>query len=475
MGFPFRSLRDFLQFLDERGELLHVKGQVDPKWEMGFIHKELHLKKGPALIYENVKGFPTWRVADHVLGTYERCFAALNTTKERVFDDYILRSKELIPPRVVEKAAFREVILKGDEIDLTRLPIPTWAEHDGGPYITYGVVMARDPELGYQNMAIYRMQLKGPRRTGILIHVPQHIAHILAKHQERGQRMPLSVALGVDPLVHLCCEATVPYGVSEMNLWGALAGKPLEVVRCQTNDLLVPASAEIVVEGYVDPEEREPEGPFGEFTGYYSGVYNMNVFRVEQVSMRQEAIYHATSVGRPPTEGILVEGIMKCLESVKHLRQSIPQVKAARFLGTSALMCVVSLERTGRYPGIAMRVGNALWTSSAGRSYKNIIVVDDDIDIYNDDEIWWAFNVRYQGNQDTLFVPNVQGLFLDPSEQPLVGGEVREVLGSLTCKTIFDCTQPLPPKDEAYRRGVVDQPKEVKERVLARWKELGLP
>ncbi len=498
MGFPYKSLRDFIKYLDEQGELHHVKGEVDPKWEMGFIHKQVHLKKGPALIYENIKGFPGWRLVDHVLGTFSRCFAAMNTGKERVFDDYIQRTKELTPPKVVDKAAFREVVLTGEEVDLTKLPVPTWAEHDGGPYITYGVVMVRDPDNGYQNMAIYRMQLKGPKKTGILIHVPQHIAHILAKYEARGEPMPLAVALGVDPLIHLCCEATVPYGVSEMDLWGALAGEPLEVVPCrinelqpparhrrgwaphrsglsETNDLLVPATAEIVLEGFVDPEEREPEGPFGEFTGYYSGVYNMNVFRVERMSMRRDAIYHATSVGRPPTEGILVEGLMKALESVKSLRGSIPQVRAARFLGTSALMCVISLERTGRYPGIAMRVGNSLWTSSAGRSYKNIIVVDDDVDIYNDDDVWWAFSVRYQGDRDTLFVPNVQGLFLDPSERPLVGGEVREVVGSLTCKTVFDCTKPMPPLDEGYRRGVVDQPDEVKERVLARWKELGLP
>ena len=476
MGFPFKSLRDFLHYLEERGELLRIKGQVDPRWEMGFIHKQLHIKGGPALLYEDVKGQPGWQVVDNLLGSYERCFAALNTTKDRVFDDYIERTKHLLPPKIVDEAAFREVELTGDDIDITQIPVPTWAEHDGGPYITYGVVMVRDPVNGYQNMAIYRMQVKGPRKTGILIHVPQHIAHILARYEERGERMPVAVALGVDPLVHLCCEATVPYGVSEMDVWGALAGEPLQVVRCRESDLLVPASAEIVLEGYVDLKEREPEGPFGEFTGYYSGIYNMNVFHITRLSRRKDAIYQATSVGKPPTEGTLVEGLMKCLESVKYLRQSIPQVRACRSLGTSALMCVVSISRSGIYPGIAFRVGNALWTSAAGRSFKNILVVDGDIDIYNDSDIWWAFSTRYQGDRDTHFIPNVQGLFLDPSERPSIAGDLREVVGgSLTCKAVFDLTQPLPPYDEGYRRGVVDQPEEVKERVLKRWKELGLP
>lgn len=475
MGFPFKSLREYLQHLDENNDLLHVKGEVDPRWEIGFIHKQLHMKQGPAVMYEKVKGFPGRRLVDHVLGTYDRCYAALNSTRDTVFNDYIKRTGKLVPPKVVEEAPFYEVVQKGAEVDLTKIPVPTWGEHDGGPYITCGALMARDPEIGFQNMAIYRIMVKGKNRTGVFIHMPKHVAYILAKYEQRGEPMPIAVAIGLDPLTLLCCEATIPYGVSEMDLWGALAGEPLECVRCQTNDLLVPATAEIVLEGFVLPDEREPEGPFGEFPGFYSGVYNSNVFHVERLLMRKDAIYQGMSVGRPPTEGTLIEGIMQCLESVKYLQESIPQVKAVRFLGTSSLQCVMALDKKVRYPGLARRAGNALWTSHCGRGFKNIFVVDDDIDIYNDNDIWWAMATRFQGDRDIVTIPNTLGILLDPSERRSLGTDVKEVWDSLTCRTIFDCTEPLPPFDEGYKRGVVDQPKEVKERVLSRWKELGLP
>lgn len=475
MGFPFESLRDFLRYLEEKKDLVRVKGEVDKKWEIAYIARELHKKQGPAVLYEKIKGHPDWRLADHVLGTYQRCFAVLNSSRDTVFDDYIKRTSKLVPPQLVDEAPFMEVVQKGDEVDLTKIPVPTWGEHDSGPYITSGVLVNRDPESGFLNMAIYRMQAKDKNRTGVFIHMPKHVAYILANYEKRNQVMPMAVAIGCDPLTLLCCESPVPFGVSEMDVWGALAGTPLKAVRCQTSDLLIPASAEIVLEGFVDPKEREEEGPFGEFPGYYSGVYNSNVFHVERLLMRKDAIYQGMSVGRPPTEGMIIEGFMQCLEAVKYLRESIPQVRAIRVLGTSSIQCVMSLDKKVRYPGLARRAGNALWTSHCGRAFKNIFVVDDDIDIYNDNDIWWAMATRFQGDRDLVVIPETLGVLLDPSERSSLKGEVREVWDSVTCRTILDCTQPLPPFDEGYKRGVVDQPEEVKKRVLSRWKKLGLP
>lgn len=474
MKFPFRSLRDFLTYLEGQGQVATIKGEVDPNWEIAFISKEVHMKQGPALLYENLKGYSGWRLADHVLGTYDRCFAALSTTREKAFDDYATRVSSLVTPKVIKDAPFKEVRLEGEGVDLSQLPVPRWGECDGGPYITSGAVMARDPEIGYQNMAIYRMQVKRKNTTGILIHMPQHIGHIQAKYEAKGQAMPLAVAIGVDPLISLCCEASVPYGVSELDVWGALAGQPLEVVQCETSDLLVPASAEIVLEGIVPPGVREPEGPFGEFTGYYSGVYNCHLFQVQRLFMRRDPIYQGMYVGRPPTEGILIEGLMQCLEAVRYLRESIPQVKAMRVLGTSAIQGVIAVDKKTPYPGLARRVGCAMWSSRCGHNFKNIVVVDDDIDIFSDADIWWAMATRFQGDRDLIVIPDTLGVLLDPSEVRLRAGEVQELV-SLTCRTIFDCTQPHPPFDEGYKRGVVDQPAEVKERVMKRWKELGLP
>ncbi len=203
MGFPFESLRDFLRYLEEKKDLVRVKGEVDKKWEIAYIAKELHKKQGPAVLYENIKGHPDWRLADHVLGTYQRCFTTLNSSRDTVFNDYIKRTSKLVPPQLVDEAPFMEVVQKGDEVDLTKIPVPTWGEHDSGPYITCGVLVNRDPESGSLNMAIYRMQAKDKNRTGVFIHMPKHVAYILANYEKRNEVMPMAVAIGCDPLTLL--------------------------------------------------------------------------------------------------------------------------------------------------------------------------------------------------------------------------------------------------------------------------------
>ena len=265
---PFKDLREFLNLLEEKGELLKTKKPVDVKFEISSYIRKTSDQHGPALLFENVKNF-TMPVVGGVFATRERAFLALESSPQEYVNRFEHALDHVVPPKLVSSAPCKDVIHTGKDVDLTRLPIPTFSEKDPAPFITLGLCISRDPKGGGKNTSIYRLQLKGRSRLGIMA---QQLVRQLTEAESIGKGLPIAIAIGTDPVLALATQWMAPYGTDELALAGALRGEPVEVVKAETVDLEVPATAEIIIEGTVLPNVREEEGPFGEVSGYYTPV-----------------------------------------------------------------------------------------------------------------------------------------------------------------------------------------------------------
>jgi 2,5-furandicarboxylate decarboxylase 1 len=257
---PFRDLREFIIHLEEQKELRRIRKPVDTKYEIAAYIRKTSDIKGPALLFENVN-HSKLPVLGGVFATRKRAFLALETSEKECAEKFHRALERLIPPRQISSGPCKEVILKSEDADLSRFPIPIFSQNDSGPFITAGLVISRDPESARNNTSIYRLQVHGSRRLGIKA---QQLARQLRRAEANGEALPVAIAIGTDPVLMLASQWDAPYGIDELELAGALRGEPVEVVRAETVDLLVPATAEVVIEGYIQPKMREVEGPFGE-------------------------------------------------------------------------------------------------------------------------------------------------------------------------------------------------------------------
>lgn len=480
--FPYRSLRGFLGDIERRREVARIRDEIDTKHELGAIaHKAgKSFRKGPAIYFENLRDFPQWTAVTNVINTYDRLYRALGTTRGTIFDDFAVRSANVSGDTLEEyytvcrKADSEEFELEGDEIDITKLPVPLWSEHDGGRYITTGLTMCLDPETSVQNMSVTRLMVEGPRQTGILITPLQDIGKNYLAHKIKGQNMALAVAIGVDPLMHIASQINAPRNVSEFAYWGALTGKKAEMARCKQSDLLVPKSAEIILEGEIPLDEFHPEGPFGEFPGFYSGKRNLHVFKINRIAMRGDALYQGMAIGKDPNEANFITSWGSDLSLMKHARQSFSEITGVRSITGVGLTTVVAVNHKKAYPGIGKAAGHFVWACpQVAKAAKNIIVVDDTIDIYSEYDIFWALGVYVQGNRDISVVEGTPGVILDPSEPWGMGYIEEDQTLQTTTATVIDATPKHGIFSEGYKRGVVGSPADVKEIVEKKWSEWG--
>ncbi|MFQ6011419.1 MAG: UbiD family decarboxylase, partial [Nitrososphaerales archaeon] len=265
----FEDLRGYLQRLDSEGELFRVNQQVSIKHELGAIcHRSLRVRgeENRALLFENIEGYSI-PIAANLLATEKRLSIALDIAQESFHKEWIHRTKNPLPPQIVDSGACKEEIYLGEDVDLYKLPHPTWNGKDGGPYITLPCQISKDPITGERNAGIYRSMVHDKRTLGILAAPYRHIAqHWLKK---KGEPLPVAIAIGLHPTIYMSTASAFPKGVDEIAVAGGLRGSPFDIVKCETNDLEVPASSEIVIEGLVHPEQKHEEGPFGEYAGYY--------------------------------------------------------------------------------------------------------------------------------------------------------------------------------------------------------------
>jgi 4-hydroxy-3-polyprenylbenzoate decarboxylase len=485
---PYRDLREFIADLEAAGELVRVRSEVDCELEITEITQRATRAGGPALLFERVRGFST-PVLTNAFGSMTRLTMALGVGRVEdlvaeiesalelpatagggsmsIVDKLKMlpRLKELseIGPKVVRDGPCQEVVLEGERASLERLPIIKCWPEDGGRFITMPLVFTRHPEGGTRNMGMYRMQVYDARTTGMHWHRHKGGAGHYFAAERRGERLPVAVALGGDPLLTYAATAPLPDEVDELLLAGFVRKRGVELVRCRTVDLEVPATAEIVLEGYVDPGERRREGPFGDHTGYYSLPDDFPVFHLTAITHRKDPIYPTTVVGPPPQEDAFLGKATERL-FLPLLRKQLPEIVDMNLPIESCFHNLVIVSIDKRYPGHARKVMHAFWGLGQLMFSKIILVVDKDVNVQDPREVLWKATNHIDPRRDIVFVD----------------GPVDELdhAAPLTCfgsKMGIDATHKW--KSEGFEREWPEEmtmPSDVRERVDALWPELGI-
>ncbi|ADC61267.1 4-hydroxy-3-polyprenylbenzoate decarboxylase [Allochromatium vinosum] len=485
----YRDLRDFIDQLEQRGELHRVSVEVDPYLEITEICDRTLRAGGPALLFERPKGsripllgnlFGTpKRVA---LGMGEESVEALREVgrllaflKEPDPPKGMKQAWETLPifkkvldmaPKVRRNPACQEVVLSGSEIDLGRLPIQHCWPGDAAKLITWGLVITRGPDKPRQNLGIYRMQVLGPNRVIMrwLSHRGGALDYRDWQRAKPGKPFPVAVALGADPATILGAVTPVPDTLSEYAFAGLLRGSRTELASCLESDLQVPANAEIVLEGHIYPDDMAPEGPFGDHTGYYNEVDSFPVFTIERMTHRRDPIYHSTYTGRPPDEPAVL-GVALNEVFVPILRKQFPEIQDFYLPpeGCSYRLAVVSIRK--QYPGHAKRVMMGVWSFLRQFMYtKFVIVVDEDVNTRDWTDVIWAMTTRMDPARDTLMIENTPIDYLDFAS-PVSG------LGS---KIGFDATNKWPGETTREWGQPIRMDEGVRERVDRIWGDLGI-
>ena len=429
---PITSLRDWLDHLAARGRLAVARPGVSLRFELAAIAKRLDGRK--ATLFPRPGGHPV-PVVSGLVSDRSWMAEAMGATPSQVLRRFEDAALHPTPWREVKAAPVQEAVHR--EFDLgTLLPIPTHNEHDGGPYITAGLVIARNPRTGIQNVAIHRLQLTGPDRLGALL-LPRHTLSFQRMAEEGGRDLPVAVVIGADPLTLLASQAIAPLDQDELEISGALHGRPLDVVKCLTSEVRVPAHAEIVLEGRLLAKVREPEGPFGEFPQYYGERAERHVVVVDAVTHRAEPLFH-TIVGGG-LEHLLLGGIPREATLLAHLQRSFPGVRDVHLSRGGVCRYHLYVQMKKRSEGEAK---NVILGAFAGHyDVKHVVVVDEDVDIHDPAEVEWAIATRAQADRDLVIVAHAQGSKLDPSARD-----------GVSAKMGIDATVPLDAPEFRFKR-----------------------
>jgi 2,5-furandicarboxylate decarboxylase 1 len=429
---PFNDFREFLDELERTGELVRLKRPVNAKYELGAYSRRMLDQRGPAIQFENVIGYDM-PVTCEVLATRRRFAAALETTEADLAHAWLARADNRIAP-VVEAgpAPCQEVVISGDDVDLTALPIPTWNEFDGGPYISMGLVFSKDPVDESRNVAIYRIQVHDKKSIGMLFAPYRHLA--LHAKGSKAKRFPIAIAIGVDPVCAIAAAVPLPYGEDEMALAGALRGAPVQLTPCVSVPLEVPSTAEIVLEGELDLEQTEIEGPYGDFTGYYNEAAPRPVIHIKTVTMRRNAIFHGSYQGIPPQDSYLMNSIPVECELLRSVAPSGIRDITLTEGGCGVFTAVASVEK--RCEGHGRMVAAAIFGTWAGRGIKHLTIVPASVDVRNHVEVERAVALNVQPHRDIDILHNMAGFALDSSLPP----EERLTRFARTSKILIDAT-----------------------------------
>ncbi len=403
-----KDFRNFLNLLKENNELIEIDKEVDIKHEIGSIIATLEKKDRKAALFKNIKEHEI-PVAGGILASQNRIALALDTKTSLVSEKMEEALNNPIKPKEVSEAPVKENIITGNDINLEQFPIPTHAPKDGGPFITAGITIGGDPENGRQNLSFQRMHVKGKDKTGIMINEWRHLRNFLDEAEAKGESLPIAVAIGVDPTISIA--AGLRYDGDEMEIASALRGKPIEVVKAHTFDLLIPARAEIVIEGEIPPNVRKEEGPLAEFTGHYGELWKSPVFKVKAICHRNDPIWqtlNGASFEHMNLGNVLPrEPLLK--RQVSYVSDNVQDVHIPPY--GSGFLAVISIDKQN--PGEPKNVAMAAMTAYV--NIKNVIVVDTDVDIYDSADIMWAFSNRVDPREDIFYIPNSQGHELDPA------------------------------------------------------------
>lgn len=477
---PFLDLRAYLEKLEAEGELLKVGAEVDAHLEIGAITRRACERRAPAPLFENIKGYPGHRMAGVLMGpgkpVHSRIAIALGLDKATpplaLIEYFRERLRTPQPPTLTTSAnaPCKEVILRGDDADLMSLPNPWIKEIDGGQYVgTWDIVVTKDPDSGWTNWGVYRCMVKDNRSFAILLFPgSQHGGSIFSKYEMRGKPMPLALVIGADPLCQLAAITSCPTGVSEAGIAGGLMGESPRLVKCETSDLEVPASAEIVIEAEITPGERTEEGPFGEYTGHTAHRGMTPMARVKCITQRNNPIFTMANMGKPWDDSAPALSILQsALAKDRLLAHGVP-VKSVYYHAPSTAVVVSISSR----PGVAKKVVSVLTSGHRVVIGPGIVIVDEDVDVTDLEDVWWAITTRMHPDRYEVFrgvSANPLIPFLTPEERA-----ARE-----TSLWIMNATFP-PGWSPEYRNThtqVADfkhaWSDEVKHKVIERWTEYG--
>ena len=420
---PYSDLRAFLHRLEACGKLRRISKPVDKDWEIAAVSKvafeRIPEPQRAALMFERVQGFDI-PVVTGALGSSRSIYCLVLDCDvgdvQRKWADAELRP---LTPKLVSEGPAQENVWQGDKVDLTRLPIPTWTVgQDPAPYITSGYVITADPESHIRNVGTYRVQLKGPNKLGLFINYLQGGRLHVEKNHHLHQPTPVAIVIGADPVIGLVSVSRLPQDMDELAVAGALRGEPVDVVRCRTVDLEVPATAEIVIEGVIRANEFESEGPFGEYTGYMGPKAMSYIVDVQCVTHRSRPIFQAFISQMPPSESSCIRSMGREATLQKHLTEDLGlPVRDVHLLeaGGAAAFLVISMKKT--HPVQPRTAMCGAW-SYAPQFGKITVVVDDDIDIRDVNSVLWAISFRVQPERDVLTMPGMAAVSLDPSQAP---------------------------------------------------------
>lgn len=485
----FKDLREFISLLEQEGELKRITAAIDPNLEITEIADRCLRNGGPALLFENPKGSSVPLLAN-LFGNTKRIALAMGQQDLEGLRDVgrlLAFLKEPSPPKgwrdlwqslpsyknvlnmppaVRKTAPCQEVVIAEEDVDIGFLPIQTCWPGDAGPLVTWPLVITRGPEKDRQNLGIYRMQKLGPNK--LIMRWLSHRGGALdfKEWQEKlpGEGFPVSIAIGADPATVLATVTPVPDTLSEYAFAGLLRNSKTEVVKSLTNDLQVPANAEIVLEGVIEANEMADEGPYGDHTGYYNEVERFPVFTIKRITHREDPIYHSTYTGRPPDEPAML-GVALNEVFVPLLQKQFPEIVDFYLPpeGCSYRMAIVSMKK--QYPGHAKRVMMGVWSFLRQFMYtKFVVVVDEDINIRRWEDVIWAITTRMDPLRDTVMIDNTPIDYLDFAS-PVAG------LGS---KMGLDATNKIAGETEREWGSTITMSDEVKARIDSLWQDLGI-
>ena len=439
-----KDLRTYLQKLTEKrlDEVLVVDHEVDPQFEACAVVEKLEREgRFPAVLFKKLKGTKIPLIIN--LGaTYERLALALGSeTVEQMEKDLANLERSPSPIREIspKEAPVKRVILKGEEADLDLLPILTHNEFDGGPYINAATLICKERGTGSYNMGVYRHQKQGKKQLGLMINPANHASYVRADYEEHNEAMEVALAIGHHPALILAAVTKQPGIGGELEVTGAFLGEPLEMVKAETVDLLVPARAEIIVEGVVPPHKRHYEGAFGEWPHYYYKEGDQPYIQVTAITMRKKPIYQ--SIHSAHFEHNIFGAASRLGSLYRRIQEVVPSVKAVNLpmSGAARAHCYISLKK--RVEGEPKQAALAAFTTEP--SIKHVLVVDEDIDVFNETQVLWALAMRFQADRDLATLPNILGSHLNPTAY----GYDRTEKGPMETKLIFDATKPLPPHE----------------------------
>ncbi len=483
-----RDLRGFLQLLEKRGQLKRITAEVDPDQEIAEIATRMMQAGGPALLFENVKG-SDMPVAVNVMGTVQRVCWSMNVEEpeelEQLGDKLALLYQPRPPKKFSQAVDFgkvlfdvvkakpmrdllpvcQQVVLKDDEVDLTKIPFLKVYPGDAGKVLTLGLMITKDPETGIPNVGVYRLQLHSKNTMTVQWLSVRGPTRHLRKAAAMGKKLEVAIAIGVDPLVIMAAATPLPIDLSEWLFAGIYGGKGVRLANCKTVDLQVPADSEIILEGTITPGETAVDGPAGDHMGYYGAINEeAPLFRFHCVTHRKNPIYLTTFSGRPPKEDAMMAIALNRIYT-PILRQQVPEIKDF-FLPMEALSykaAVISIDKA--YPGQARRAALAFWSALPQFTYtKFVIVVDQEINIRDPRAVVWAITSKVDPARDVFILPNNPFDKLDfATEQPGLGGKMG-----------IDATTKVAPESDRVWPGTLEPTDEIAARVNARWAEYGL-